>query len=182
VTSRNAQIARPRRAAQVQYSELLLLRTLRESGMDFLVCGSTAAYAYGLDVVPRDLDIVVAYQRERWEQILCFANKEDPQPNGPGGMREPNSFPAHLHVFIGRGTDVISGLHHASFDEMSSRQQEAVLKAAHLDDETLTVSIADLSDLMESWKARGSPRDLELIRAARSLYKGYGINPALDRP
>lgn len=158
------------RAAFVQYAELLLLRRMSESGIEFLVAGSTAAYAYGLDVEPKDLDIVVNYQRERWERLLVLADEVDPQPSGVGPLtREPNSFPAQLHVNLGRGLDVLSGFQHASFNELFPRRQEAVIKAEFLEDEFATVPIANLSDLVQSWRDRGSSRDAELVRAAEKL-------------
>lgn len=160
---------KPKRAAFVQYAEFLLLSRMHASRIEFLIVGGTAAYAYGLEVVPKDLDLIVEYQRERWERIIALADEVDPQPGGVGSLtREPNSFPAQLHVSLGRGVDVLSGFRQASFSELYPRRREAIIKVDLLDDE-LSFPIADLNDLIESWRERGEPRDAELIRAADSL-------------
>jgi hypothetical protein len=162
---------KPKRAAFVQYAEFLLLRRMHESRIEFLIVGGTAAYAYGLEVVPKDLDLIVGYQRERWERILALADEVDPQPGGVGSLtREPNRFPAQLHVSLGRGVDVLSGFRQASFSELYPRRREAIIKVDLLDDE-LSFPIADLNDLIESWRERGEPRDAGLIRAAESLLR-----------
>jgi len=160
----------PSRAAFVQYAEFLLLKRMRESGIEFLIAGSTAAYAYGFYVEPKDLDIVVDYQRARWEGLLLLTDEVDPQPGGVGSLtREPTTFPTQMHVNLGRGLDVLSGFRHACFSELFPRQREAVVAVELLEGEQLTVPVVDLSDLVESWRARGSPRDAELIRAAEEL-------------
>jgi hypothetical protein len=160
-----------KRTAFVQYSEFLLLKSMQESKIEFLIVGGTAAYTYGLEVIPRDLDLVVEYQRARWERILVLADEVDPQPSGVGTLtREPNSFPAQLHVNLGRGVDVLSGFRHASFVELYPRRREAIIKVDQLDDE-LIFPVADLNDLIEAWRARGEPRDAELIRAATRLLR-----------
>jgi hypothetical protein len=160
---------KPRRASLLQYSEYLLLERMRKSRIPFLVVGGTAAYAYGLEVLPKDLDLVVEYQRETWERILLLADEVDPQPSGTGPLtREPKSFPAQLHVNLGRGVDVLSGLPQANFAELFSRKQEAVVKVEHLNDE-MKVPVADMGDLVASWRSRGEPRDAEWILAAEML-------------
>jgi hypothetical protein len=142
---------------------------MRESGIDFLIVGSIAAYAYGFELAPKDLDLIVEYQRERWERILVLADEVDPQPGGVGRLtREPNSFPAQLHVNLGRGVDVLSGLRHAGFGKLFPRRQEAVIKVELLNDE-LPFPVADLNDLVESWRSRGESRDAELISVAERL-------------
>ncbi|HEY0803167.1 MAG TPA: hypothetical protein VGD54_20195 [Steroidobacteraceae bacterium] len=162
-------IQKPKRAALVQYAEFLLLKRMQESRIEFLIVGGTAARAYGLEVVPNDLDLIVEYQRERWERILVLADEVDPQPSGVGSLtREPNSFPAQLHANLGRGVDVLSGFRHASFSELYPRRREAIIKVDLLDD-ALPFPVADLNDLIESWRERGEPRDAELISAAESL-------------
>jgi hypothetical protein len=159
----------PTRAASVQYSEFLLLQRMHESGIEFLIVGSTAAYTYGFELVPKDLDLIIEYQREKWERILVLADKVDPQPAGVGPLtREPNSFPAQLHVNLGRGVDVLSGLRHAAFGELFPRRQEAVVKVELLNDE-LPFPVADLNDLVESWRSRGESRDAELISVVERL-------------
>ncbi len=44
-----------KRVAFVQYAEFLLLKRMHESRIEFLIVGGTAAHAYGLEVVPKDL-------------------------------------------------------------------------------------------------------------------------------
>lgn len=164
-------IRKPKRVAIVQYSEFLLLERMHDSRIEFLIVGGTAAYAYGLEVVPKDLDLIVEYQRERWERILVLADAVDPQPSGVGSLtREPNSFPAQLHVNLGRGVDVLSGFRQASFSDLYPRRREAIIKVDLLGDE-LPFPVADLNDLIESWRERGEPRDAELIRAAESFVR-----------
>lgn len=160
----------PSRASFVQYVEFGLLKRMTNDDIEFVMVGSTAAYAYGLDVQPKDVDMVVAYERETWQRILELAETEDPQP---GGVRritdEPKSFPTQLHFGLGRGIDVLSGLQHASFAELYSRSTEGIVSVELLDDLLLPIRVASLSDLMESWRTRGDDRDSELIRAAEML-------------
>lgn len=87
----------------------------------------------------------------------------------PPTLLEPKSFPTQLHFGLGRGVDVLSGLQHAAFSELHSRSIEALVKVELLDDLQLRVRIAGLGDLVESWRTRGSERDVELIRAAEKL-------------
>ena len=54
----------PSRASFVQYVEFGLLKRMTNDDIEFVMVGSTAAYAYGLDVQPKDVDMVVAYERE----------------------------------------------------------------------------------------------------------------------
>jgi len=44
-----------------------------------------------------------------------------------------------------------------------------MVKVDLLDDLQLPVRIANLGDLVESWRIRGSERDVDLIRAAEKL-------------
>lgn len=160
----------PSRASFVQLVEFGLLKRMSDEDMEFVIVGSTAAYAYGLNVEPKDIDIAVEYGRDRWQRILTLAELEDPQPGGERRLtREPKSFPTQLHFGLGRGVDVLSGFQHAAFSELHSRSIEAMVKVELLDDLQLPVRIAGLGDLVESWRSRGSERDVELIRAAKNL-------------
>jgi hypothetical protein len=143
---------------------------MRDEGIEFVIVGSTAAYAFGLNVEPKDIDFAVDYERARWQRILTVAERVDPQPGGEGRIdREPVSFPTQLHFGLGRGVDVISGFQHAGFSELNSRSVDGVLKVDLLDDLQLPVRIARLDDLVASWRTRGSERDVELVRAAEKL-------------
>jgi hypothetical protein len=162
----------PVRSASVQYAEFLLLKQLQEFGIKFVIVGGTAAYAYGLEVSPKDLDIIVQYDRERWQRILLLADEIDPKPGGAGLIsREPVSFPTQLHVNIGRGLDVLSGFRQATFSELYPRRKEAIIKVDVLEDEQ-PFPVADLKDLIASWRERSEPRDARLIRVAESLARG----------
>jgi hypothetical protein len=162
----------PPRASFVQLVEFGLLKRMSDEGMEFVVVGSTAAYAYGLNVEPKDVDLVVEYGRDRWQRILALAELEDPQPGGEGRItREPRGFPTQLHLGLGRGVDVLSGLKHAAFSELQFRSIEGAVKVELLDDLLLPVRIASLGDLMESWRTRGRELDSQLIRAAEKLVR-----------
>lgn len=160
----------PSRVSFVQFVEFGLLKRMCDEDMEFVIIGSTAAYAYGLNVEPRDIDFAVEYGRDRWQRILTLAELEDPQPGGERSItREPKSFPTQLHFGLGRGVDVLSGFQHTSFSELHSRSIKGMVKVELLDDLQLPVRIASLGDLVESWRTRGSARDVELIRAAEKL-------------
>jgi hypothetical protein len=99
-----------------------------------------------------------------------LADEVEPHPGGPGQITgEPKSFPTQLHFGLGRGVDVLSGFQYAAFPELYSRSNEGLLKVELLDDLRLPVRITSLSDLVESWRARGTPRDSELTQAAEKI-------------
>jgi hypothetical protein len=136
----------------------------------FVLAGSTAAYAYGLDVHPKDLDIVVEYQRETWQRILTLAEAEDPQPGGERIITgEPKTLPTQLHFGLGRGIDVLSGFRHATFEEILSRSTPGAVRVELLDELQLPLRVASLEDLIESWRTRGASRDKQLLLAAQQL-------------
>lgn len=160
----------PPRASFVQLVEFGLLKRMSDEDLEFVIVGSTAAYAYGLNVKPRDIDVAVEYRRDRWHRILALAELEDPQPGGERPITgEPKRFPTQLHFGLGRGVDVLSGFQHAAFSELHSRSINAMVTVELMDDLRLPVRIASLGDLVESWRTRGSERDVELIRAAKRL-------------
>lgn len=160
----------PSRPNFVQLVEFGLLKRMEDEGIEFVIVGSMAALAYGLDVEPRDIDIAVEYGRDIWQRILALAELEDPQPGGERRIeRDPTSFPVQMHFGLGRGVDVLSGFRHATFFELHCRSEEGVVRVELLDDVQLPVRIASLGDLVETWRARGSERDVELIRAAEEL-------------
>lgn len=162
----------PIRGAFVQYGEFLLLKRMREAGIDLMIAGSTAAYAYGLEVLPRDLDIIVDYQLDRWQQILVLADEVEPHPGGPGQINNgAKTLPTQMHFGLGRGVDVISGFRHAPFAALSPHAKDGIMKVEHCADLELTVPIVSLEELIESWRTRNGPRDAELIRAAQALSK-----------
>jgi hypothetical protein len=160
----------PVRASFVQLVEFGLLKRMTDNNISFVIVGSTAAYSYGIEVSPKDIDFAVEYQRETWQRILTLAEEEDPQPGGERRITgEPKSFPTQLHFGLGRGIDVLSGLQHASFAELYSRSKQAVITVELLGDLELPIRVTGLGDLVESWRTRGSSRDLDLIRAAEML-------------
>lgn len=160
----------PSRASFVQLAEFGLLKRMSDENLEFVIVGSAAAYAYGLNIEPKDMDFAVEYGRDRWQRILTLAELEDPQPGGERRITcEPKSFPTQLHFGLGRGVDVLSGFQHAAFSELHSRSVKGMVKVELLDDLQLPVLIASLGDLVESWRTRGSKRDVELIRAAEKL-------------
>jgi len=176
MTSAAAERPEPIRAALVQYGEFLFLKKLRESNIRFVLVGSTAAFTYGMDVEPKDVDCVVEYQREVWDLIFKLADEVEPQPGGPFSLtREPVSFPTHVRVPLGRGLDLLSGFRHASFHEIVPRTQHAEVRVELMDDLSLIVSIADMKDLLASWKDRGEPRDSQMIRAAQKFTSSDGV-------
>jgi hypothetical protein len=161
---------RVERTSFVQLVEFGLLKRMCDDNMKFIIVGSTAAYAFGLNTDPQDLDIAVEYTLDRWQRILTLAELEDPQPGGVRQIKsEPKSRPTQLHFGLGRGVDVLSGFQHADFPELYSRSVEGTVNVEFLDDLQLPVRIASLDDLVASWRARGNVRDIELISAAEKL-------------
>lgn len=160
----------PSRASFVQLVEFGLLKRMSDDNMEFVIVGSTAAYAYGLNVEPKDIDIAIEYRRDTWQRILTLAEEEDPQPGGERRITaEPKSFPTQLHFGLGRGVDVLSGLQHAGFAEIYARSKDGAITVELLDDLVLPVRMADLGDLVESLRTRARPHDAGLIRAAEKL-------------
>ena len=160
------------RASFVQLVEFGLLKRMSDEGIEFVIVGGTAAYAYGLNVEPNDIDFAVEYERARWQRILSLAELEDPRPGGERRITgEPKQLPTQLHFGLGRGVDVISGFQHADFRELHSRSVGGVIEVELLDDLRLPVRIAGLGDLVASWRARDSEPDVTLIRAAEKLMR-----------
>lgn len=137
-----------------------LLALLVEAGVRFVVIGGVAAIAHGASTFTRDLDVLIAFDRDTLTRLLAVLGDHDPRaaldPARRPIPRDPAAFDGFRNLYlstdIGR-LDLLGETPVGGFAELLGRAVPMKLAG-------VTVSVIALDDLIASKRALGRPKDL----------------------